>query len=123
MINILAVSFEFKNESCFIHFRHRFLSGTVSDGWMGRSHCCQCGRFHLSCLRFVSSQLHSVSTFRKSNDNACVIRSCKAIDSEEKDDDTQWLTYWVVFAFFSVVESITDLLMFWVPFYFLFKVS
>lgn len=48
---------------------------------------------------------------------------CKAIDSEDKDDDTQWLTYWVVFAFFSVIEFFTDTVLSWMPFYFLLKVA
>jgi len=44
--------------------------------------------------------------------------SFKAIKSEDKEDDTQWLTYWVVYAFFVVVESLTDLLLHWIPFYY-----
>ena len=36
-------------------------------------------------------------------------KSFKAIESKEKDDDTQWLIYWVVFAFFSVIEIFTGL--------------
>ena len=48
---------------------------------------------------------------------------CKAIDSEETDDDTQWLTYWVVYAAFGIVEFFTDILLSWFPFYFLGKVS
>lgn len=39
--------------------------------------------------------------------------SFKAIDSPSTDDDTQWLTYWVVYAFFSMTESITDLILSW----------
>ena len=34
--------------------------------------------------------------------------SIKALESSVKKDDTQWLTYWVVFAFFSVVEYFAD---------------
>ena len=49
--------------------------------------------------------------------------SCKAIDSPEKDDDTQWLTYWVVYAVFGIMEYFTDLILSWIPFYFLAKVS
>ena len=30
--------------------------------------------------------------------------SIRALESSVKSDDTQWLTYWVVFAAFSVVE-------------------
>lgn len=48
-------------------------------------------------------------------------KSCKAIDSEETDDDTQWLTYWVVYAAFGIVEFFTDILLSWFPFYFLGK--
>ena len=48
---------------------------------------------------------------------------CKAIDSVEKDDDTQWLTYWVVYAAFGIIEFFTDIILSWIPFYFLFKVS
>ena len=51
-----------------------------------------------------------------------IFASCKAIDSEEKDDDTQWLTYWVVYAVFGIVEYFTDIILSWIPFYFLAKV-
>jgi receptor expression-enhancing protein 5/6 len=50
-------------------------------------------------------------------------KSCQAIDSEDKDDDTQWLTYWVVYAAFGIIEYFTDIFLGWVPFYFLAKVS
>ncbi|OAA66266.1 protein yop-1 [Cordyceps fumosorosea ARSEF 2679] len=46
--------------------------------------------------------------------------SLAALFTETKDDDTQWLTYWVVFAFFSVVESFFNIV-YWFPFYFVFK--
>jgi len=47
--------------------------------------------------------------------------SVKAIESTNKDDDTQWLMYWVVFASFSIVEFWTDILLSWFPFYWLGK--
>jgi len=47
--------------------------------------------------------------------------SIKALESTRKDDDTRWLTYWVVFAFFSVTEFFSDLLLSWFPFYWLAK--
>ncbi|EJP63857.1 hypothetical protein ACQRIT_006995 [Beauveria bassiana] len=46
--------------------------------------------------------------------------SLAALFTDSKDDDTQWLTYWVVFAFFSVVESFFNIV-YWFPFYFVFK--
>lgn len=47
--------------------------------------------------------------------------SVKAIESKEKDDDTKWLTYWVVYSFFSLVEFFTDIFLFWIPFYWFLK--
>eukprot|EP00518_Triparma_eleuthera_P003287 CAMPEP_0182463498 /NCGR_PEP_ID=MMETSP1319-20130603/7392_1 /TAXON_ID=172717 /ORGANISM="Bolidomonas pacifica, Strain RCC208" /LENGTH=191 /DNA_ID=CAMNT_0024663043 /DNA_START=66 /DNA_END=641 /DNA_ORIENTATION=- len=47
--------------------------------------------------------------------------SFKAIESEGSDDDTQWLTYWVVYACFNMLEVFVDTILFWVPFYFAFK--
>jgi len=47
--------------------------------------------------------------------------SLKAIESTRKEDDTRWLTYWVVFACFSVMEFFSDILLSWLPFYFLVK--
>jgi receptor expression-enhancing protein 5/6 len=49
--------------------------------------------------------------------------SIAAIESSDKEDDTQWLTYWVVFATFCVLENFTDYILYWVPFYFAIKVS
>ena len=34
--------------------------------------------------------------------------SFKAIESHGTQDDTQWLTYWVVFACFAMLESFSD---------------
>lgn len=44
--------------------------------------------------------------------------SFKAIDSADTADDTQWLTYWVVFALFSIIENVMSFLVEWIPFYF-----
>lgn len=49
------------------------------------------------------------------------IQSLKALESNRKEDDTRWLTYWVVFACFSVMEFFSDILLSWLPFYFLAK--
>ena len=49
--------------------------------------------------------------------------SIKAIESASKDDDTQWLTYWVVFALFNVVEFASDAIVGWFPIYWLLKVN
>ncbi|KAL6728189.1 hypothetical protein Aduo_009988 [Ancylostoma duodenale] len=46
-------------------------------------------------------------------------RSIKAVRSSIKEDDTQWLIYWIVFASFSIIDfSIFST----VPFYWMFKI-
>ncbi|XP_044854532.1 receptor expression-enhancing protein 6 isoform X1 [Mauremys mutica] len=44
--------------------------------------------------------------------------SIKAIESTDKDDDTMWLTYWVVYGVFSVAEFFSDTFLYWFPFYY-----
>jgi receptor expression-enhancing protein 5/6 len=46
--------------------------------------------------------------------------SLNALFTSTTSDDTQWLTYWVVFAFFTVLESFISIVH-WFPFYFVFK--
>ena len=43
------------------------------------------------------------------------------LESSNKEDDTKWLIYWVVFASFSMLESFSDLIIGWMPFYWLCK--
>nr|XP_023827362.1 receptor expression-enhancing protein 6-like [Salvelinus alpinus] len=45
----------------------------------------------------------------------------KALEGKNKDDDTKWLTYWVVYGIFSVGEFFSDIFLFWFPFYYAFK--
>ncbi|CAG0915328.1 unnamed protein product [Notodromas monacha] len=47
--------------------------------------------------------------------------SMKALESRSTDDDTKWLTYWVVFAVFSILEFFSDILLSWFPVYWLVK--
>ncbi|KAI5100008.1 receptor expression-enhancing protein 5 [Silurus meridionalis] len=47
--------------------------------------------------------------------------SIKAIESIDKDDDTKWLTYWVVYGVFSVAEFFADIFLSWFPFYYIGK--
>jgi len=49
--------------------------------------------------------------------------SIKAIESKDKDDDSQWLTYWLVFGLFKVVEGTADILISSIPFYFFIKAA
>jgi receptor expression-enhancing protein 5/6 len=50
-------------------------------------------------------------------------KSFNAIESKMKGDDQQWLIYWVVFGFFSVIETFSDFLLYWIPFYYAFKLA
>eukprot|EP00922_Rhytidocystis_sp_ex-Travisia-forbesii_P061615 GHVS01091288.1.p1 GENE.GHVS01091288.1~~GHVS01091288.1.p1 ORF type:complete len:226 (+),score=37.21 GHVS01091288.1:106-783(+) len=47
--------------------------------------------------------------------------SFKAIETPSREDDKLWLTYWVVYAFFSLLEYFIDSILFWVPFYYFVK--
>nr|CTP81468.1 Bm5516 [Brugia malayi] len=48
--------------------------------------------------------------------------SVKAIRTEQKDDDTQWLIYWTVFAFYSLIDFFAEAIMRVVPLYWIVKV-
>ncbi|KAL1931401.1 hypothetical protein VTP01DRAFT_9543 [Rhizomucor pusillus] len=47
--------------------------------------------------------------------------SFKAIESPTTADDKQWLTYWTVIGFVQLIEYFSDILLYWFPFYYLFK--
>ncbi|XP_025424133.1 receptor expression-enhancing protein 5-like [Sipha flava] len=47
--------------------------------------------------------------------------SIKAVESSGKDDDTKWLTYWVVFSFITLIEFPAEIILQWIPFYSLIK--
>jgi len=47
-------------------------------------------------------------------------QSMAALFSTSKVDDTQWLTYWVTYAFLTVFESAVNAV-YWFPFYYTFK--
>ncbi|EGW32906.1 uncharacterized protein SPAPADRAFT_135616 [Spathaspora passalidarum NRRL Y-27907] len=47
--------------------------------------------------------------------------SLLALQTKTTKDDTQLLTYWVVFAFLNVIEFWSSAILYWMPFYFLFK--
>ncbi|XP_072748047.1 receptor expression-enhancing protein 5 isoform X2 [Anoplolepis gracilipes] len=48
-------------------------------------------------------------------------QSMKALESPKKEDDTKWLTYWVVFAVFTILEFFSEYIVCWFPVYWLFK--
>ncbi|KAL2650655.1 hypothetical protein R1flu_018783 [Riccia fluitans] len=49
--------------------------------------------------------------------------SIMAIESPFKEDDTQWLTYWVLYSLFSLVELCFDPVLSWIPMWYTFKLA
>lgn len=49
--------------------------------------------------------------------------SFKAIQSTDKEDDKQWLTYWVVFSIFQIFDGLLSSILSFLPFYYIFKVA
>jgi len=49
--------------------------------------------------------------------------SFRAIESPQKDDDVQWLTYWVVYGVFNLLEFFADFVQHWIPFYYFLKLG
>ncbi|KAL7567614.1 hypothetical protein ACA910_000210 [Epithemia clementina (nom. ined.)] len=50
-------------------------------------------------------------------------KSFQAVETKTKGDDVQWLVYWVIFAFFTILESFVEVLLYWIPFYYAFKLA
>lgn len=91
-------------------FRLCCFNCTLFDGRMGSYLACQFHRFFIPRICFVRQYIY-FNAFR-----------IKAIESTNKDDDTKWLTYWVVYAAFSLIETFTDIFLNWIPLYALLKV-
>ena len=49
------------------------------------------------------------------------IQTIRALES--KDQQERWLTYWVVYGAFNVFESVGDIVLSWLPFYFTIKTT
>ncbi|KAM0755599.1 hypothetical protein T439DRAFT_320303 [Meredithblackwellia eburnea MCA 4105] len=47
--------------------------------------------------------------------------SLKALETPGHDDDTQWLTYWVIFGAFNFLESMSRVIVAWFPYYYTVK--
>ncbi|KAL7538325.1 hypothetical protein ACHAXR_008471 [Thalassiosira sp. AJA248-18] len=83
--------------------------------------------FFFAFVTFLSSVVYGLGGMKLVSDIFAfaypAYMSFKAIDSADPTDDTQWLTYWVVFALFSIVENVMSILVTWIPFYYLIKCS
>lgn len=47
--------------------------------------------------------------------------SFHALESDGKDDDKQWLTYWVVFGLFTIADQCAGFILRFIPFYYVLK--
>ena len=48
--------------------------------------------------------------------------SIKALQSEDPEDDKQWLTYWIVYGLFSFIDMFAGSILKLIPFYFILKI-
>ncbi|CAD2097630.1 HVA22/TB2/DP1 family protein, putative [Plasmodium vinckei] len=48
-------------------------------------------------------------------------QSFKAVESQGHAETKLWLTYWVVFSLFFFIEYLIDIILFWIPFYYVIK--
>lgn len=51
-----------------------------------------------------------------------VYASIKAIEGNDKEEDSTWLTYWLVFAMFKTLEGVANRILNMIPYYFFIKV-
>ena len=52
-----------------------------------------------------------------------VFMSFYALESDGEDDDKQWLTYWVVFGLFNILDQFAGFILRFIPFYYVLKVA
>ena len=45
-----------------------------------------------------------------------------ALETKSTDDDKQWLTYWIVFGAFNIIDHFAEVITAFIPFYLFFKV-
>jgi receptor expression-enhancing protein 5/6 len=81
--------------------------------------------FFLAIVAILSSIIYALGGMKLTTDLFAFVYpaycSFMAIESAETIDDTQWLTYWVVFAFFSITENVMSFLVEYIPFYYMIK--
>ena len=51
-----------------------------------------------------------------------IFMSFHALESVGEDDDKQWLTYWVIFGIFNIVDQFAGFILRFIPFYYVLKV-
>lgn len=46
-----------------------------------------------------------------------------ALEANDEEDSTQWLTYWVVFGIFNIVDQFAGFILHFIPFYYFLKLA
>jgi receptor expression-enhancing protein 5/6 len=49
--------------------------------------------------------------------------SIKAIESQDKEDDRLFLSYWIIFCLFKIIEGVAGFIVSFIPFYFIGKLA
>ena len=52
-----------------------------------------------------------------------VFMSFGALESDSTGDDQQWLTYWVVFGLFNMIDQFAGFILHFIPFYYVLKLA
>ena len=52
-----------------------------------------------------------------------VFMSFHSLESDGKSDDRQWLTYWVVFGLFNMIDQFAGFVLHFIPFYYVLKLT
>jgi receptor expression-enhancing protein 5/6 len=51
------------------------------------------------------------------------VQSIKAIESHEKEDDKEWLTYWIIFGLITLIDDLFGWILAFIPYYSLIKIG
>ncbi|ONK56152.1 uncharacterized protein A4U43_C10F4680 [Asparagus officinalis] len=49
--------------------------------------------------------------------------SVRAIESPSKLDDEQWLAYWILYSFLTLMEMVAEPILYWIPIWYQLKVA
>jgi len=50
-------------------------------------------------------------------------KSFVCLDSNNEEEEKQWLTYWVVFGVFNIIDHFAGFILHWIPFYYVLKLA
>lgn len=74
------------------------------------------------CILFVCFSFYDVIIVTLVGTVFPIYWSVKAIESPETDDDKQWLTYWVVYSFWRLLDMYSGIILQYIPHYFIIKI-